>query len=121
MSAQSSVISTTSAASGRSTVSTLSLALAACAAISFGMVGAVPAVVTFAVPLLLAALMVRRPPRWSLLLAGIPAAVLVVWAATYAINHIQDMAFYDWFFVIGCGGVALALLAAVLRAATVRT
>jgi hypothetical protein len=120
MSAQSSVISTTSAAPGRSTVSTLSLALAACAAISFGMVGAVPAAVMFVVPLLLAALLVRRPSSWWLLLAGVPAAVLVVWAAVYAMEYLPEGSFYDWFFVVGCGGVALALLAAVVRAVTVR-
>jgi len=120
MSASPAVISTTSTANGRSTVSLLSLVLAVCAAVSFGMVGAIPAAVVFVVPLLLAAWLVRRPGKWWLLLAGVPAAVLVVWAATYLVSHLQDMAFGDWVFVVSCGGVALALLAAVIRSVTVR-
>lgn len=120
MSAQSTVVSTTSAARSRSTVSTLSLVLAVCAAVSFGMVGAILSVVLFVVPLILAAWLVRRPGPWWLLLAGVPAAGLVVWATAYFASQFQDMAFYDWFFVLSCGGVALALLAAVIRAVTVR-
>jgi hypothetical protein len=120
MSAQSSVISTSTVAAGRSAVSMLCLVLAALVAISFGMVGALPAAVTFSVPLLLAALLVRLPARLWLLFAGVPAAVLVVWAATYFVVNLQDMAVEDWVFVAGCGGVAIALLAAVVRAVTVR-
>ena len=119
MSAQPSVLRTTSAAPGRATVSILSLVLAVCAAVSFGMVGAIFSVVLFAVPLLLAAWLVRRRSPWWLLLAGVPRRARGVGChlprQSPAGHGLRGLGLRR-----ECGGVALALLAAVVRAVTVR-
>jgi hypothetical protein len=111
----------TSIRRGRGAIAPLSMLLAGIAGMSFAEVGAFPMVVAFGLPLVLAAVLVDRPGPVPLLLAGVPAAVLVVWAVVYGIG---GGASADepggWAFVVGAGGTALGLLAVVVRAAATR-
>ena len=121
MSATASTSTSISRTRRRGPIVTLSLLLAGITGTSFAVVGAFPMVVAFCVPLVLAAVLTRRSGIVPLLLAGIPAAVLVVWAVAYLVGGGASTGdLVGWTFVIGAGGVALGLLAAVVRAASRR-
>jgi hypothetical protein len=106
---------------GRAPIVPLSMLLAGITGTSFAVVGAIPMVVAFCVPLVLAAVLVNRPGPLPLLLAGIPAAVVVVWAVVYGVGGgLAADGPGGWAFVLGAGGVALGLLAVVVRAAAAR-
>jgi hypothetical protein len=122
MSATAGVSTSSSRTHGRTPIVPLSMLLAGITGTSFAVVGAFPMVVAFCVPLVLATVLVNRPGALPLLLAGIPAAVVVVWAAVYGIGGglAADDGLGGWAFVLGGGVVALGLLAVVVRAAAAR-
>jgi hypothetical protein len=108
----------TSIRRGRGAIAPLSILLAVIVGTSFAAVGAFPMVVAFGLPLVLAAVLVNRPGPVPLLLAGVPAAVLVVWAVVYVVGGGASAdGLLGWAFVVGAGGAALGLLAVVARAA----
>lgn len=111
-------------AQGRSAVAALSLTLAGLSVVLFAMVAGVAALpmgLILSLPLFVAGVLARRPGRAALVLAGVPASVLAVWALGYALTGGagQDGA-AGWLFVLVAGPVAVALLVAVARAAVSR-
>jgi hypothetical protein len=121
MSATAGLSTTISRRHGRAPIVPLSMLLAGITGTSFATVGAFPMVVAFCVPLVLATVLVNRPGPLPLLLAGIPAAVLVVWAVVYGMGGGRAAdGLGGWAFVLGAGGAALGLVAVVVRAAAAR-